>query len=424
MITFYWMVEYIACVVEVFGLFCFGDVFMPTQINIKKRCIAITLLPLFIIFLNNIKLISIVSTLLIMLIFWLTLLIIERKKPLLSLFVIFFYTSVIISIDFILYSILNLTMNIDFFEFSNTFSLYRVGTIIATKTILIILCIFMYRISDKEQLKGKKFNIIIMLLSVIMIIISTIMYFVQLKQDEHFSQLFILAFFIVMLLMIIAIYCSLIFIVKKERFERDYLLIEQQNILLQKSLQEQEKTFDLWRKSLHDYKHKLLALESMVKCDRYDEVLESIEDELKIFRDKAFYLNTGNSTVDIILNSKMNIAQHQGIIFTVNAKITEKPDISDMDLSIILGNLIDNAITAVSNQNIKNIHIQISQIKGMLIIKIINSFEGDKIILETQKKNKFLHGIGLKSINHIVDKYNGSFSLELKNNYVIALVTI
>lgn len=161
-----------------------------------------------------------------------------------------------------------------------------------------------------------------------------------------------------------------------------------------------------------------------MKANKYDNALESIENELKVFKNKAFYIHTGNNTVDIILNSKVNVAQHHGITCTINAKITEKIDISDIDLSVILGNLIDNAIDATLKEENKNIHIQISQIKGILVVKIINYFSGEKIIFETAKNNSLLHGIGLKSVKHLVNKYNGIFSIELKDNYVIALVTI
>ncbi len=420
----YWLIEYAACFVEIYGLFYFCDLFAPSNSNKLVKYLLVFTLSAFNIFLNNIKLISIVSTAIMFFLYWFTQWYVRKKKPLILIVAVFFYMSIIISIDFVLYSVLNLTVGIDFSEFSDTFSLYRLGVVLAAKTILIISCIFMQRISDKRQLEGKKLNLIVSLSSVFMIIISTIMYFIQLKQDKHFSQSFILIFFVIMLLMIISIYCSLVFIVKKEHFKQDYLLIEQQNILLQKSLEEQERTFDLWRKNLHDYKHKLLALESMMRANKYDNALESIENELKVFKNKAFYIHTGNDTIDIVLNSKMNVAQYHHIICTINAKITEKIDISDIDLSVILGNLIDNAIEAVLKEKNKNIHIQISQIKDLLVIKIINSFSGERIIFETAKNNSLLHGIGLKSVKHLVNKYNGIFSIEHKNNCVIALVTI
>ena len=162
----------------------------------------------------------------------------------------------------------------------------------------------------------------------------------------------------------------------------------------------------------------------MMKANKYDDAFESIENELKVFKNKVFYIHTGNNTIDIVLNSKMNVAQYHKITCTINAKITEKIDISDMDLSVILGNLIDNAIEAALKEENKNIHIQISQIKEVLVIKIINSYSGERIIFETAKDNSLLHGIGLKSVKHLVNKYNGLFSIELENNCVIALVTI
>ena len=103
----------------------------------------------------------------------------------------------------------------------------------------------------------------------------------------------------------------------------------------------------------------------MMKSKKYNEVLMNIEAELMLFADKAFYLNTGNNIVDIIINSKMNIAQSYGITITVNAKITNEIKIDDIDLSVILGNLIDNAIEAATKENEeKYVHIQISQIRS------------------------------------------------------------
>ena len=99
--------------------------------------------------------------------------------------------------------------------------------------------------------------------------------------------------------------------------------------------------------------------------------------------------------------------------------------IDDIDLSVILGNLIDNAIEAATKENEeKYVHIQISQIKEMLVIKILNSFSKDEISYESTKNNSELHGIGLKSVKHIVDSYNGNFTIELKDGCVIPLVTV
>lgn len=168
----------------------------------------------------------------------------------------------------------------------------------------------------------------------------------------------------------------------------------------------------------------MIALEGMLKSQKYDEALQSIETELNIFKNKAFYISTGNITVDILLNDKMNIARNLGIVFTVNVNIRNEIKISDMNLATILGNLIDNAIEAVQEEENKNIYVQMNCIDNKLIIKTINTFSKEYISEMTTKSNSYMHGIGLKSIRNIVDEYDGDFSLSLDNGYVVALIVL
>lgn len=104
--------------------------------------------------------------------------------------------------------------------------------------------------------------------------------------------------------------------------------------------------------------------------------------------------------------------------------LNEKLNISNYDLCVILGNLIDNAIEAVEGEISPVIYVQMNYIKNLFLIKVINTYSKNAISYETTKEDSDFHGIGLKSIKRIVDKYNGNFSIELKNNYVTAIVTI
>ena len=61
----------------------------------------------------------------------------------------------------------------------------------------------------------------------------------------------------------------------------------------------------------------------------HNEIREILEKELDGFKNNAFYINTGNRAVDIIINSKMNLAKKNNIIFTVNIMLDEKLNISD-----------------------------------------------------------------------------------------------
>lgn len=67
----------------------------------------------------------------------------------------------------------------------------------------------------------------------------------------------------------------------------------------------------------------------------------------------------------------------------------------------------------------------VKEIKNLLIIKIINSYQGqvtEKLV--TTKKEKYLHGIGLKNVKSIVEKYDGTYEMSKENDEVVTKIMI
>lgn len=99
------------------------------------------------------------------------------------------------------------------------------------------------------------------------------------------------------------------------------------------------------------------------------------------------------------------------IIFTVRINLPSKLTVSDFDISVLLGNLLENAIEAASHASEAERLILLNIISSgkMLAITVDNGFDGhvnldgDKY-LSTKKRHT---GIGLKSITNIAEKYNG-----------------
>ena len=91
----------------------------------------------------------------------------------------------------------------------------------------------------------------------------------------------------------------------------------------------------------------------------------------------------------------------------------------------ILGNLIDNAIEASVDEKEPYIELTIKQEKSFILIKVVNKysreFSGN---METKKKDKIFHGIGIGSVNDIVKKYDGDFSIDKMGDEVIAKIII
>ena len=150
-----------------------------------------------------------------------------------------------------------------------------------------------------------------------------------------------------------------------------------------------------------------------------------VEQECENLTQKMFYVKTGNSAVDSIINTKQKIAEEKGIIFSSNISLPAEYAVSDMDMVCVLGNLIDNAIEACEKQTSKYIEVDISEVKKMILIKIVNSYNGEKNDTSvTSKKEKTMHGIGIKNVKKIVAKYKGAYDMECEDDEVVTTVTM
>ena len=123
-------------------------------------------------------------------------------------------------------------------------------------------------------------------------------------------------------------------------------------------------------------------------------------------------LKTGNIMVDAILNSKLTLIQERHILVDATAIVPRNIAISGIDLSVLIGNLLDNAMEAcmeIAEEQERFIRIYIDIIKKQLYISITNSMVGKGKRHGTLflSKKEGQHGFGLIRIDEIVTKYHG-----------------
>ncbi len=168
------------------------------------------------------------------------------------------------------------------------------------------------------------------------------------------------------------------------------------------------------RRFKHDYTNHILCLKSMIGADLNDEALEYIEKINSEISLSAKTFNTGHKIADAILNEKHRACSDIDINFDGCI-----PDfIDNVDLCIVLGNAVDNAVEACEKLNGTNKVIDITADfqQGHFILIIKNPVPDDlKIggnLPETTKNDPLRHGFGLSNIKRIVDKYEGDMSVE------------
>jgi sensor histidine kinase regulating citrate/malate metabolism len=164
-----------------------------------------------------------------------------------------------------------------------------------------------------------------------------------------------------------------------------------------------------WR---HDYKNHIQMLKAYMSVNEYDKVNEYLDRLDEDLTSVDTIVKTGNIIIDAILNSKISLAKSKKINVNARALVPESLNISEIDLCVIIGNLLDNAIEACERitDSEKFIRIFIGIKNTQLYIYIANTAPGGKQIkvngLFATRKSGY-HGFGLVRIDKTVEKYRG-----------------
>ncbi|WP_229768632.1 ATP-binding protein [Tissierella pigra] len=203
--------------------------------------------------------------------------------------------------------------------------------------------------------------------------------------------------------------------------EKDKILMQQQNKYYEKQLELMRESLKSIKTIKHDLKNHMTSLYVLVEEDKKEELLEYLSGVIEVFNNKEGLASTGNTVIDSIINFKLQEAEKEKIAVNIDLNIPKELKIPSFDITIILGNLLDNALNAVKKlEKNRYIDIKIKYTKGRLILKIDNSFDGTiikekgKIITSHRDKNN--HGLGLESVKTVLEKYNGVIEFKYDSN--------
>ena len=197
----------------------------------------------------------------------------------------------------------------------------------------------------------------------------------------------------------------------------------------QKQYEMSRETIDMINRKCHDMKHQVAALMSEgsggTEKARYGREIERL---IEIY---DLQVNTKNEALNTILMEKGLYCSMQGIRWNCAVDDTSLDFIDRMDLYVLLGNALDNAVEAVQqveDEANRIIQLQIRRKDSFVHIRLENSYAGtlqwrDNLPLTT-KEDKASHGIGLKSIRSIANKYGGYASASTEDQAFILTALI
>ena len=186
--------------------------------------------------------------------------------------------------------------------------------------------------------------------------------------------------------------------------------------------------YELQRKRAHEYKNQIMCMEALLQKKEYGELEKYITEIGGKLTDTDSNINTNNTLIDAIVNTKYREMEERGILLVM--KFNEMADlwVEDSDIVVILSNLLNNAIEASEKCDQKTVKLKLMKESDEIIISVRNTYNGEIVKegeeIRTLKADKEEHGLGIKNILESVEKYGGSYSINYDDKEFVFSICI
>lgn len=201
-------------------------------------------------------------------------------------------------------------------------------------------------------------------------------------------------------------------------YDKNYSLETKNNILVLQNIQYENLKDRIaeTRRAKHDLRHHMTIINSYLQQGELDKLSDYLENYNSSIPDDNSVILCQNITVNLLLLYFLQQAKNNNIEIEIHIDIPEKINIAEYDLTVLIGNILENAIEACSNKSCGSRWIKIcgKVNNNTLLFTVDNTYEG-KIILD--KNGNYLSskhsgsGVGIESIKQIASKYDGIFQI-------------
>ena len=190
---------------------------------------------------------------------------------------------------------------------------------------------------------------------------------------------------------------------KRETEQRSHIL-EMQREQYKREIEAQKRSANALSLLRHDMRHFCVAISAYMDSGEYDKAKEYISGIISYVDRTATHKFCKNEIVNMILSSYENVIEENRIDFQQSISVPEKLSVSDVDLTSILSNALENAMNAVLPLEEEKRHISLSlrMNDGKLLISVKNTFAKKPLLTDgIPHSSKEGHGFGTQSISYV-----------------------
>ena len=308
-------------------------------------------------------------------------------------------------------------------------SLARVLGIVLTNTLYlltayILTCFF----HDKIKLKKEEYIIIIIYYIIFLIVV---LLSIAMSRNVDFSLIWQKTFLILDMLMFIAniIVLKMIFHINQQNhYEMENALLYMQITQQEKRIREEEKNYREVQLLRHDLKRYLVTYRQLLQEGKYEVIEADIDKILGKRLNTNHCVYTENTILNAVICEKMEQCSIKNI--KIEVQVNADKDMDSIEYGVVLSNLLDNAIEAEEQEKEENRYIclNIGAEQNMIHLVVSNyiaeSVLQNNTLLETSKKNKQLHGIGLRGVKEFVKNKKGEIEIFEENHMFVVHICV
>ena len=283
--------------------------------------------------------------------------------------------------------------------------------------------VIVYMISAKKRVKGTVALPMVYWLCIIIMPLVSLYSLVLLFHMGNLNRSYLVLCMIFLLAVNFSVMVFYDLVVKSMSERTRGVLLEQQNKYYEGQFELLKASAKMSDSLQHDLNKHLISVRSYLNNNQVQEAAKYIDKIIDIdFSNLTDLFVTGNAIVDGILNIKLQEAKNKDIIVNTKLQIPENLNVDPCDITVILGNILDNAIEAASRVvGERKINILFIYNRGRILLKAENTYSEKIVIkqgtLQTGKSDKMPHGIGLQNTRYAVEKYHGMMDIHYNDKW-------
>ncbi len=327
-----------------------------------------------------------------------------------------FFAVVEIGTTFLMVAVLNLDVSLLFAS-----NAYRAAGIVISKTLVFFIVFFAVPHMKKRSVTFDAYGVlamVMMIASISAFYLAANVYSESNVENGSIMGILVITLIIAVINILMLVLFRRVMDLREQEAQRE--VVQKEYKKLTGYLAEYEDLVKEMRTMNHDFNNHMISINRLAAKANNEDVIAYTE-KLLINPGRNWVEDIDNKLVAALVNYKMKLMEKARIVFLHEITLSNDHAIDDLDFTIVLGNLLDNAIEAcqICRRDERWIDLLIKEGYGRVVIQMRNPNERNLVyregIIATSKANSKSHGIGLRNVQRIVDRYEGLMEIDAEN---------